>query len=83
MASVTVFGVLVVSTGYGPSPEDVVGGCAAVPVPLKLTLCGLLGSLSPMTRVADRTPAAVGLKTRLIVHLPSPATLPPATHELD
>ena len=46
---------------------DVAGGCTAVPVPLKLTVCGLLGSLSAMTRVADRTPAAVGLNAKLIV----------------
>jgi hypothetical protein len=55
-----------------------------VPVPLKLTLCGLLGSLSAMTRVADRTSAAVGLNSTLIVQFPGPATLPPATQvELD
>jgi NAD-dependent oxidoreductase involved in siderophore biosynthesis len=55
-----------------------------LPVPLKLTVCGLPGSLSLMTRVADRAPAAVGLNARLIVHLPSPATLlPTAQGELD
>ena len=48
-----------------------------MPVPLKLTVCGLLGSLSLMTRVADRAPAALGLNARLIVHLPSPASLLP------
>jgi hypothetical protein len=46
-------------------------------VPLKLTVCGLPGSLSLMTRVADRAPAAVGLNAKLIVQLPSPATLLP------
>jgi hypothetical protein len=39
--------------------RDVAESHAAVPVPLKLTVCGLLGSLSAMTRVADRIPAAV------------------------
>ena len=83
IGSVTVYGALVVSACCGPKPGDVAGGRTAVPVPLKLTVCGLLGSLSAMTRVADRTPAAVGLNARLIVQLPSPATLPPATHEPD
>ena len=42
-------------------------------VPFKLTVCGLPGSLSPMTSVADRAPAALGLNARLIVQLPSRA----------
>jgi hypothetical protein len=83
LSSVTVFGALVVSTGCGPKLRDVAESRTAVPVPFKLTVCGLPGSLSAMTRVADCTPAAVGLNARLIVQLPSPATLPPATHELD
>ena len=54
-----------------------------MPVPLKLTVCGLPGSLSLMTTVADRAPTAVGLNARLIVQLPSPATvLPSAQVEL-
>ena len=73
-----------VSTDYGPEPEDVAGDRGTVPVPLKLTLCGLLGSLSAMARVAEHVRAAVGLNARLIVQLPKPATLPRATHvELD
>jgi len=83
LVSVTLFGALVVCTRCGPKPRDVAESRTAVPVPLKLTVCGLLGSLSAMTVVADRTPAAVGLNARLIVQLASPATLPPATHELD
>jgi len=83
LVSVTVYGALVVSTGCGPKPGDVAEGRTAVPVPLKFTVCGLPGSLSLMTRVADRTPATVGLNATLIVQLPGPATLPPATHELD
>jgi hypothetical protein len=83
LVSVTVFGALVVSTRWGPKPRDVAESRTAVPVPLKLTVCGLLGSLSAMTRVANCTPAAVGLNAKLIAQLPSPATLPPATHELD
>jgi hypothetical protein len=84
LVSVTVFGALVVSTRWGPKPRDVAERLAAVPVPLKRTVCGLLGSLSTMKRIAVCTPAAAGLNARLIVQLPSPATLPPATHvELD
>jgi hypothetical protein len=83
LVSATVFGALVVSTGCGPKPRDVAESRTAVPVPLNLTLCGLPGSLSRMTRVADRTPAAAGLNATGIVQLPSPATLPPATHEPD
>jgi hypothetical protein len=81
---VKLFGALAVSRGYGPEPGDVAEGCASVPVPLKPTVCGLLGSLSAMTRVAEHIRTAVGLNSTLIVQLPRPATLPPATHvELD
>jgi hypothetical protein len=83
LANVTVFGALVVSTGCGPKPRDVVESRTAVPMPLKLTVWGLPGPLSLMTRVADRTPGAVGLNAKLIVQLASPATLPPATQEPD
>jgi len=79
----TVFGALVVSTGCGPKLRNVAESRTAVPVPLKLTVCGLPGSLSRMTRVADRTPAAVGLNATVIVQLASPAMLPPAVQELD
>ncbi len=49
-----------------------------MPVPLKLTVCGLPGSLSLMTRAADRAPAALGLNAKLMVQFPSPATVLPA-----
>jgi hypothetical protein len=80
LVSVTVFEALVVSTRCGPNVREVGERLTAVPMPLKLTVCGLLGSLSLMTSVADRTPAAAGLNATLIVQLPSPATLAPATH---
>jgi hypothetical protein len=55
-----------------------------LPVPLRLTVCGLPGSLSLMTRVADRAPAALGLNAKLVVQLPPPATVPPTAQvELD
>jgi hypothetical protein len=64
LVNVTVFGALVVSTRCGPKVRDVGERLTAVPVPLKLTVCGLPGSLSRMTRVADRIPAAVGLNAK-------------------
>ena len=84
LVSVKVYPALVVSRGYGPEPEDVAGGCRAIPVPLKSTVWGLQGSLSAMTRVAEHISAAVGLNSTLIVHVFRTPTLPPATHvELD
>ena len=41
----------------------------AAPVPVKLTVCGLLAALSIIFRVAARAPEAVGLKVTLIVQL--------------
>jgi hypothetical protein len=84
LLSTMLFGALRLPTGCPPKPREVAERLTAVPMPRKLTVCGLLGSLSAMTRVADRTPTALGLNVKLIVQLPSPATLPPATHvELD
>jgi len=47
------------------------------PVPLKLTVCGLLLALSVMVRVALREPAAAGVKVTVIGQLPPDATLAP------
>jgi hypothetical protein len=47
-----------------------------VPVPPKLTVCGLPGSLSLIARVAGRAPAALGLNARLIVQEALAGTLP-------
>ena len=80
LVSTMVFGALLVATDCAPKPSDVAERLTAVPRPFKLTPCGLLGSLSPINRVAARTPAAVGWNIRLTVQLPRPATLPPATH---
>lgn len=74
----TVFGGLGVTSRSAPKPSGAPENLSHVPVPLKLTVCGLPGSLSAMTRVADRAPAALGLNARLIVQLPSLATLLPA-----
>jgi hypothetical protein len=47
---------------------------AAVPVPLKATVCGLAPPLSEMPRVAFRVPVAVGLKVTVMVQLAVAAT---------
>jgi hypothetical protein len=47
------------------------------PVPLKLTVCGLLLALSVMVRVALRAPAAAGVKLTVIGQVPPAATLAP------
>ena len=49
----------------------------AVPMPLKLTLCGLLPALSVSVSVPLRGPAAVGLKVTRMVQLAPPARLVP------
>jgi len=47
---------------------------ATVPVPVRLTVCGLPAALSEMLTVAARVPAAVGVNVTLIVQLPPDAT---------
>jgi hypothetical protein len=66
LVSVTVYGALVVSKGCGPKPGEVVGGRAAVPVPLKLTVCALRGSLSLMARVALTVEGGPALKLGIV-----------------
>jgi hypothetical protein len=46
----------------------------AVPVPVRLTVCGLPAALSEMLTNAVRVPVAVGLNVTLIVQLPPAAT---------
>ena len=48
-----------------------------VPVPLRLTLWGLVGSESLRVTFADRVPAAVGVNVTLRVQLAPDATLAP------
>jgi hypothetical protein len=45
------------------------------PVPVRKTACGLLLALSVTLSVAERAPAAVGLKTTLMVHVDLAAKL--------
>ena len=47
---------------------------APVPVPVKLTVCGLPAALSAMLTVAVRFPGAVGVNVTLIVQLALAAT---------
>jgi hypothetical protein len=49
----------------------------AVPVPLRLAVCGLPVALSLTDNVALRNPVATGLKVTLMVQLPAAATLVP------
>ena len=46
-----------------------------VPVPVRATVCGLLGALSVTVRVPVRTPALFGTNTTLMVQLPAAGKL--------
>jgi len=79
--NVTVFAALVVVSNWPPNAR-VVGakltfGADAAPVPLRLTFCGLVESLSVIASVAGSAPLIVGLKVTLIVHVPPAGMLVP------
>lgn len=75
---VIVWGALVVFTVCEAKVKDageiVNEAAAAVPVPVRLAVCGLLLALSRTVNVPLRRPVAVGLKVMLMVQLPRPAT---------
>jgi hypothetical protein len=75
LVRVTVWELLVVPTNWG---EKVNGAdkltTGAVPVPLKLTICGLLLALSVNVRLPERLPLAVGVNVTLITQLLLAAT---------
>ena len=73
---VTVCAVLVTSMGWLPKARLVAERLAktAVPVPERLTVCGLPLALSVMLTEAVRLPLAEGVKVTLIVQLLPPAT---------
>jgi hypothetical protein len=73
---ITLSATLVVPTFWLPNVRLVTErlAVAAVPVPVKLTVCGLPAALSKMLTVAVRVPAAVGVNVMLIVQLPPAAT---------
>ena len=82
LLSVTVFAALLVLTGTEPNASEVgerltAGAAVDVPVPDRLTVCGLPVALSVIVIAADRAPAAVGLNVALIVHAAPAATVPP------
>jgi hypothetical protein len=78
LVNVTVCEGLVVPTGsdgkIGGADKLTVG---PVPVPLRLTVCGLFAALSVIVRLAVSVPRAKGVKVTLIVQLASAATEPP------
>jgi len=57
-------------------PEEI-SSEKSVPVPERLTVCGLPGASCVMVRLPSRVPVAVGLKVTLIVQLAPAATLEP------
>jgi hypothetical protein len=77
--SVTVWAALVEPTAW-PAKARLLGdtlAMGAVPVPLRLTVCGLPLALSVNVTAAERVPLAVGLNVTLIEHLAPAATLDP------
>src|SRR5579884_132381 len=54
--------------------ERLTAGCNCVPMPIRLTLCGLSAALSGMVRIPVLVPVAVGVKWMLIVQLPPGAS---------
>ncbi len=77
LVTVTVRPTLVVLTSCGEKLRAEGDSVTAVPVPLRLTVCGLPLALSLMLRVPLRVPTAVGLNATLIVQLVCGARLLP------
>jgi hypothetical protein len=57
--------------------REAIGAVAAWPVPERDTVWGVPVALSPMDRMAERDPVAVGVKNRVMVQVPFAATLVP------
>jgi hypothetical protein len=73
LVKVTVWAALVVFSAC-PAKVNEVGekvaiGAAAVPVPVRATVCGLPAALSATAREALRAPVAEGVKVTLMVQL--------------
>ena len=60
-----------------PKPRLVGLNSTTVPVPVRLTVCGLPAALSVIDNVPVRVPLCVGLKVTLMVQLASAARLEP------
>jgi len=73
---VTVFAALVVFTRWFPKVKLVLDKLTegAVPVPERVTVCGLLLALSETVIAPDRSPVVVGVNVMLIVQFPPAAT---------
>ena len=70
--------VMVTDVPTVPELVDKVVMCGrAVPVPVRLTVCGLLFALSVMVSVPALFPVEVGLKTTLMTQLPAGVRAPP------
>ena len=78
LLSVTCCEALVVPTPWAPKVRLVglrlTTGPVPVPLPVRLTVWGLLPALSIMVRVPVRVPVTVGVKVTLMVQLPPAAT---------
>jgi hypothetical protein len=74
---VTVSGALLLSTSCAPKLSVVAESFAAIPVPLRLTLCGLFAALSVIVRLAVLAPLAVGLKVSPSAQLALGTTVAP------
>ena len=64
-------------TSCAPKLRDVAERLTAVPVPLRLTVCGLFAALSLIESVAARLPVAEGLKVTLTAQVPLGITVAP------
>jgi len=77
LVSVTVFARLVVPVATAPKLKLVGESFAVVPIPDRLTFCGLPEALSVTLSIAVRVPDAVGLNVTLMLQLaPAPSELP-------
>jgi hypothetical protein len=76
LVSVTVFKELL-PTGCAPKLRDVAERLTAIPVPLRLTICGLFKALSVIVRLAALVPLAVGVKVTLTAQVALGITVAP------
>jgi hypothetical protein len=80
--SVTACAELVLPMATVPKFRLVGESFAVVPIPLRLTFCGLPAALSVMLSAAERVPDAVGLNVTLILQLaPAASELPQVEFE--
>jgi len=68
----------VVTSGCAPKPSDAPESRSHVPVPLKLTVCGLFAASSLIESDAVRLPVADGVNVTLSVQVPLGVSVAPA-----